>query len=290
MKQKSVKKLEVGRDYINSYNSIIVIDRVGDFDNIGFYGKTYYNNLACHNPAEWRKATEEEVIEAFERHLIHRYGEDWKTMKIKEKHPDSHPAGSINNNSYVVDFSKTYGDWRIWNNNGLLYCHGVWVERLEEVEEPEIHIQDAIKENTVIHCETEQEANRILGMAESLGYKWWMGENYENNTEWGICKSTMCYDLFNGSYSDYDYFKKNDYTIIPSTQIADLEPEKSTDWIPDLTPAPEDIKEIKAGEKADRRYALKRDILTILTVESKLNPDKKISEYLEQFKLILEVL
>ena len=64
------------------------------------------------------------------------------------------------------------------------------------------------------------------------------------------------------------------------------EPVKLSDW----SFSPEIIKEIKAGEKADNRYALKRDVLTILSVESKLNPDKKLSEYLEQFKLILEVL
>ena len=44
------------------------------------------------------------------------------------------------------------------------------------------------------------------------------------------------------------------------------------------------------NEEIDKHYALKRDVLTILSVESKLNPDKKISEYLEQFKLILEAL
>lgn len=92
-------------------------------------------------------------------------------------------------------------------------------QSVEKLEEPKIHIKKAIKENTVIHCETEQEANRILGMAHELGYKWWTGKNYENNTEWNIYKSKMCYDLFGGSYSHYDYFKNKNYTIIPSTQI-----------------------------------------------------------------------
>ena len=123
-------------------------------------------------------------------------------------------------------------------------------------------------------------------MAHELRYRWCTGENYENNTEWDVYEIKTCYDLFEGAYSTYDYFKNKNYTIIASTQISDFEEKKSTDW----TPAPEDIKEIKAGEKVDKRYALKRDILTILSVESKLSPDKKISEYLEQFKLILEVL
>ncbi len=87
----------------------------------------------------------------------------------------------------------------------------------------EIHIKEVIKENTVIHCETEEEANRVLGMAHTLGYKWWYGKGYEDNTEWYIYKSKMCYDLFEGSYSHYDYFNSKNHTIIPSTQIADLD-------------------------------------------------------------------
>ena len=92
-------------------------------------------------------------------------------------------------------------------------------QSVEKLEEPKIHIKEAIKENTVIHCETEEEAERILDMAHELGYRWWIEMNYKNNPEWGVYKSKMCYDLFGGSYSHYDYFKNKNYTIIPSTQI-----------------------------------------------------------------------
>ena len=238
MKQQneSVKKLEVGKDYVNVHdNSVIVIDRAEDITNRGFEGREYKNYMSCSNPSNWREATEEEVIEAFEKHLNHRFGEDWRTMKIKEKHPSSQLARPINNNSYRVAISKYYDGWAVWNKNGLLYCNGIWVERLEE--EPKITIQEAIKENTVVHCETEEEANRVLGMAHTLGYKWHTGENYEPNPEWNIYKSTMCYYLFDGSYSEYDYFKNRNYTIIPSIQIANVEEKKSTGW----TPAPEDV-------------------------------------------------
>jgi len=118
-------------------------------------------------------------------------------------------------------------------------------QSVEKLEEPKIHIKEAIKENTVIHCETEEEANRILGMAHELGYKWWIGQYYKDNTEWDIYKSKTCYYLFDNSYSNYDYFKNENYSIIPSTQIADLEEAKSSDW----TPAPEDIEAMKT-EKA----------------------------------------
>ena len=47
---------------------------------------------------------------------------------------------------------------------------------------------------------------------------------------------------------------------------------------------------MKAGREIDKCIQLKREILTILSVESKLNPNTKISDYLEQFRIILEVL
>ena len=193
-KNKSVKELETEKDYVNVlYSNYIVIDRAGDFANKGFYDDLYKNQLSCSGTSNWREATEEEVIEAFKKHLVHRYGKDWQTMKIKEKHPDSDPV--INDGSWSVVIYKTYDGWNVYNKHGLLYRNGIWVERLEEPPK-----------------------------------------------------------LTGGSLS------------------------------------PEVIKEIKAGEKADKRYVLKKDVLTILSVESKFNPDKKLSEYLEQFKLILEVL
>ena len=131
---KSVKRLEVGKDYINmNNNNVIVIDRVGDFDNKGFCEDLYKENLLCTNYGNWYEATPEEVKERFEAHLIKRYGEDWKTMKIKEEHPSSSPYMIM----YGVEISKKYGGWNVWNKNGLIYCEGVWVERLEEEEEKE---------------------------------------------------------------------------------------------------------------------------------------------------------
>ena len=240
----SVERLEVEKDYINVHdNSVIVINKTEGITSRGFEGREYKNYLSCSNPENWREATEEEVIEAFRKHLVHRYGKDWQTVKIKEIHPDS--TLTINDGSWEVEISKHRNGWYVWNKNGLLYCNGIWVERLEEKELEKIHIKDAIKENTVIHCESEEEAERILGIAHELGYKWCTGDNYENNTEWSVFESKMCYDLLEGSYSAYDYFKNKNYTIIPSTQIADVGEKKSTD----SSPAPEDIKEMKK-EKA----------------------------------------
>ena len=140
MKQnESVKKLEVGKDYVNVHdNSVIVIDRVSDMINRGFEGEEYKKYFSCLNYKNWREATEQEVIEAFERHLIHRYGADWRTMKIKEKHPGS--PFDINCGLWLAEIGKAKNGWEVWNKNGLLYRNGIWVERLEE-EEEEINIK-----------------------------------------------------------------------------------------------------------------------------------------------------
>lgn len=134
MKQnESVKKLEVGKDYINLHdNDVVVIDRVSDILNKGFERLVYINYMSCSDTSNWREATKEEIIEAFKKHLIHRYGEDWETMKIKENHPSS--TRFINNKSYKVEITKIYDGWNVWNENGLLYCNGIWVERLEDIE------------------------------------------------------------------------------------------------------------------------------------------------------------
>ncbi len=241
----SVKELEVGKDYVNVHDgNIIVIDRTEDITSRGFDDREYKNYLCCSNHSNWREATKEEVIEAFEKHLVYRYGEDWETMKIEERHPSS--TRFINNKSYKVEITKIYDGWNVWNRNGLLYCNGIWVERLEEKEEePKIHIKDAIKKNTVIHCETEEEAERILGMAHKLGYTWYHGGSYKGDYKWGVNESATSYNILNGLAGN---IWETNNTIIPSTQIADFEEKKSTDW----TPSPEDIEEMNKSQKASK--------------------------------------
>ena len=136
MKQnESVGKLEVGKDYINVYDELIVIDRIGNTKNRGFNETDFEYDLLCSRPNEWREASEQEVIEVFEKHLAHRFGEDWMTMKIKGGHPNS-PFFGINSGLRNVEVSKESDGWNVFNKNGLLYCDGIWVERLEE--EPKI--------------------------------------------------------------------------------------------------------------------------------------------------------
>ena len=134
MKQnESEKKLEVGKDYVNLHdNDVVVIDRVSDILNKGFERLIYKNYMSCSDTSNWREATKEEVIEAFKKHLVYRYGKDWETMKIKEKHPSLSSSIGINDGSWAVFISKYRNGWGVWNKNGLLYRNGIWVKRVED--------------------------------------------------------------------------------------------------------------------------------------------------------------
>lgn len=129
---KAVENLEKGKDYISVSESVIVIDRKSNSYNNGFEYSNFVSNIACDHPIFWREATHEEVKKRFETYLAKRYGADWKTMKIKERHPESY--SEINEGSLDAEIVKMYDGWNVWNENGLLYCEGIWVERLEEEE------------------------------------------------------------------------------------------------------------------------------------------------------------
>ena len=131
---KSEFKLEVGKDYIDVDGDFLIINRTGERDNSGFdnEGGYYKNYLYCTTPNVWREATKEEVKKFFERHLIERYGENWRDVKVKEcmQYP-SKPE--VNTGVYDVYIRKYSNEWRVWNKNGCLYHKGKWAEVLEEI-------------------------------------------------------------------------------------------------------------------------------------------------------------
>lgn len=73
-------------------------------------------------------------------------------------------------------------------------------------------IQD-LKENEVIHCETEQEAKDICKMMHELGMSWSTGESYIDMVLYQVLKRRTVYCPYNGTYGDIDYHIKHNYTI-----------------------------------------------------------------------------
>ena len=130
-------KLELGKDYISEDSETIVIDRVGDSWNNGFYAKPFSGSkeyiresITCSKPSYWKEVTEEQVKEAFEKELVRRYGEGWRNVKIKRcmYHGDEYTNEGLNS----VDINKYDGVWMAWNKNGCLFNGKEWAEVLEE--------------------------------------------------------------------------------------------------------------------------------------------------------------
>ena len=63
-----------------------------------------------------------------------------------------------------------------------------------------------ISENTVVHCRTEELANKVLAIAYSLGYKWKSGDSYLLKNNWNGYKSETCYWLSDGIFHHTEYF------------------------------------------------------------------------------------
>lgn len=76
-----------------------------------------------------------------------------------------------------------------------------------------------VKENQVVHCRTEEEAERICKLMHEAGMKWKSGESYINITHYNECQSGICYNVKNGTYRDEEYFVSHGYEIIPSERI-----------------------------------------------------------------------
>lgn len=55
-----------------------------------------------------------------------------------------------------------------------------------------------VRENVVILCRTEEEANKLLKTANRFGYRWRNGSSYKYNNKWSIYKEKTCYSIDKG--------------------------------------------------------------------------------------------
>lgn len=130
---KPTDNLKEGKDYIHNDGDYLVIDRVGNFGNLGFThnGERFDRQLICSNPENWQEVTKEEVKKYFESHLIKRYGEDWRDVKVKECLHFNYEL-KVNTGGFKVGIVKTFEGWKVWNKNGCLFKGGEWAEVLGE--------------------------------------------------------------------------------------------------------------------------------------------------------------
>lgn len=70
------------------------------------------------------------------------------------------------------------------------------------------------KENLVIHCKTEEQAEIFCEESYKLGKKWSTGDSYLGQTNWGDWyKEDTCYTN-KGTYAFKSWYQENDYKIL----------------------------------------------------------------------------
>jgi uncharacterized membrane protein len=79
-----------------------------------------------------------------------------------------------------------------------------------------------IRENTVVHCPTEELANEVLSLAHKLGYKWSTGIEYVEENCWSVYKKDTCYNLIEGSFALIRYYESQRKTIITAEEFIKL--------------------------------------------------------------------
>lgn len=67
-----------------------------------------------------------------------------------------------------------------------------------------------------VHCDTEEKANEFLTLADSVGYRWRLGESLIEENEWEMYKKETCYEVadYGFSYANINELNPRDYQII----------------------------------------------------------------------------
>lgn len=92
-----------------------------------------------------------------------------------------------------------------------------------------------VKEKTVVHCETKQQAKELLQWADAHGLRWCDGERYVGLMFWEVYTTHSGYCLFEGEYSPVEYYEDKGYTVIPFTEALKERPLTPGDkvWVSD---------------------------------------------------------
>ena len=76
-----------------------------------------------------------------------------------------------------------------------------------------------LKENECIHCKTEEQANAICKLMHEAGLTWLSGSSYLSENRYHVYKSKTCYSPKIRQYANFNFYKKNDYTIYKAEQF-----------------------------------------------------------------------
>lgn len=70
------------------------------------------------------------------------------------------------------------------------------------------------KPNTVVHCETEEQAIELLTEAHDNRFKWCSGIDYLSRLNYDLHESNTCYYIHYGAYCNVEYSKKRGFEIL----------------------------------------------------------------------------
>lgn len=70
------------------------------------------------------------------------------------------------------------------------------------------------KPNTVVHCETEEQAIELLTEAHNNRLKWCSGIDYLSRLNYDLHESNTCYYIHYGAYCNVEYSKKRGFEIL----------------------------------------------------------------------------
>lgn len=76
-------------------------------------------------------------------------------------------------------------------------------------------------EKLAIHCDTKEQADRLLEEFDKLGYKWKSGFRYIYFEQWDTYNKRTCFDNKN-HYGPIDFYEANNYTILEFKDIDDF--------------------------------------------------------------------
>lgn len=79
-----------------------------------------------------------------------------------------------------------------------------------------------ISKNTVVHCPTEELANKVLAIGEVCGRTWSSGDKYSDKNLWGRYKKESCYNLNTGVFANVDFYTQQGYNIISAEEFIAL--------------------------------------------------------------------
>lgn len=75
---------------------------------------------------------------------------------------------------------------------------------------------DRLYLDKAVHCDTKEKANHFLALADSVGYKWKLGQSLIGNNFWEECEKETCYRVQKRglTYSDTIHYNSHGYQII----------------------------------------------------------------------------